>query len=166
MQTICRVIQLSPAEAAGLVADPNTLPERRRAATIYGDVYRYWHAIEFLLAQHRPESAAARWCSSGTLLTPATGEIPGARVLLPRQVLDIHADLQRVEPEDLAPHYDAAAMDAAQIYPVTWQAWEQDFDPLGQVLEHCRFLQEHVAQCAQAGAALLLHFDELAEGTV
>ena len=57
-------------------------------------------------------------------------------------------------------------MDAAGVYPATWQAWEEDFDPLGQVLEHCFFLQEFVSQCAAAGSALLLHCAELAEGSV
>ena len=66
----------------------------------------------------------------------------------------------------MLPHYDAAAMDAANIYPVSWQRWEEDFDPLGQTLEHYSFLREFVAQCAQNGAVLLLHFEFLKEGNV
>jgi hypothetical protein len=166
MQTICRLIQLAPDDAAGLAADVGTLSERVRSATIYGDVYRYWHAIEFLLAQHRPGSAAAKWLAAGLPVSSAVGDIPGARLLSPTQVQDIDADLRGIEPEDLFPYYDAAALDAAHIYPMTWQTWEQDFDPLGQVLEHYSFLQEHVSQAAQAGAALLLYFDLLAEGSV
>jgi hypothetical protein len=166
MQTICRVIQLRPDEAAGLVADHDTLAERVASAVRHGDVYRYWHAIGFLLTRHRPGSAAAAWLSTGARVSPDAGGIPGARVLSNAQVQAIHADLERIAPEDLIPHYDAAALDAAEVYPATWQAWEQEFDPLGQVLEHYSFLRQHVAQCVRAGGALLLSFDELAEGSV
>ena len=166
MQTICRLIQLSAADAASLVANPGSLPDRVHLATIYGDVYRYWHAIEFLLSKHRPGSASANWLASGTPVSPDAADVPASRVLLTVQVQEIDAELRDIEPEDLLPHYDAAAMDAAQIYPVTWLAWEEEFDPLGQVLEHYYFLKDAIAQAAAAGAALLLYFDLLAEGTV
>lgn len=166
MPTICRLIQLSPDDAASLVANPSSLSNRMQSATIYSDVYRYWHAIEYLLAQHRPGSKAANWLATGTTVSLASADIPSARVLSTAQVQEIDADLRHIQPDDLLAHYDAAALDAAQIYPVTWQAWEQDFDPLGQVLEHYFFLQQAISQCAKARAALLLYFDVLAEGTV
>ena len=166
MQTICRLIQLVPEEAEGLVADPASLPLHRKAAKIYSDVYRYWHAIEYLLARHRPGSVAARWLTVGTTVSPDSGSIPGARVLSPAQVQELNTDLRDIQPEDLAEHYDAGALDAARVYPGTWQEWEEDFDPLGQVLEHYSFLQQFASKCATANAALLLHFEELAEGSV
>ncbi|HEV8365063.1 MAG TPA: DUF1877 family protein [Gemmatimonadaceae bacterium] len=166
MPTICRLIQLSPDEAASLVANPATLTTRVGAATIYSDVYRYWHAIEYLLAAHRPDGTAAKWLAAGATVLAATGDVPSARVLSPAQVQDLDAELRHIQPDDLFAHYDASALDAAQIYPGTWQAWEEDFDPLGQVLEHYFFLQQFTAKCATAHAALLLYFDVLAEGTV
>jgi hypothetical protein len=166
LQTICRLIQLSPHDAANLAANAASLPDRVSSASIYSDVYRYWHAIEYLLAQHRPESAAAKWLQQGAAIALARRDVPSPRVLTPVQVQEIHADLRTIQPEDLIPHYDAAALDAARIYPNTWQAWEEEFDPLGQVLEHYSFLQQFATQCATANAALLLYFDLLAEGTV
>jgi hypothetical protein len=166
MQTICRLIRLSPDEAAGLIANPASLSERVGSATIYSDVYRYWHAIEYLLAQHRPGTSAANWLAMGALVSAANGDIPGARVLSSSQVQELDAQLCQVQPDDLIPHYDASALDAARIYPSTWHAWEEEFDPLGQALEHYSFLQEFVSQCAKARSALLLYFDVLAEGTV
>jgi hypothetical protein len=166
MPTICRLIQLSPDDAASLVANPGSLSNLARSATIYSDVYRYWHAIEYLLAQHRPASAAAKWLATGTPVSPASADIPSARLVSTAQVQEIDADLCNIQPDDLAGYYDAAALDAAEIYPATWQVWEEDFDPLGQVLEHYSFLQQFVQQCAKARAALLLYFDVLAEGTV
>ena len=47
-----------------------------------------------------------------------------------------------------------------------WQACEEDFDTLGQVLEHYSFLQERTAKRSTDGDASLLCFDVLAEGTV
>lgn len=166
MPTICRLIQLSSNDAASLVADPGALADRVQSATIYSDVYRYWHAIEYLLARHRPGSAGARWLASGVSVPAGRPEVPSARVLSVAQVNEIDADVRDIQPEELAAHYDAAALDAAKIYPSTWVEWEEDFDPLGQVLEHYSFLQQAVAQCARASAALLLYFDILDEGTV
>ena len=60
----------------------------------------------------------------------------------------------------------AAALDAAHVYPVTWQLWEETFDPLGQVLEHYWFLQQFASQCAATGSAALLYFEAIAEGQI
>jgi len=166
MPTICRLIQLSSEDASSLVANRGSLPERVESASLHSDVYRYWHAIEYLLARHRPGGAAAGWLTMGTTVSTATAEIPGSRVLSAAQIREIDADMRDVYPEHLAEHYDSSALDAAGIYPATWRAWEEDFDPLGQVLEHYFFLQQFVARCAAANAAALLHFDVLAEGEV
>src|SRR5262245_12804439 len=166
MPTICRMLQLSPDDAASLAADPASLPNHVTRANKYGDVYRYWHAIEYLLAQHRPGSAAARWLAMGMPVSPASADIPSARLLSTDQVRELHADLRDVQPEDLVEHYDAAALDAAQIYPATWQEWEETFDPLGQVLEHYSFLQMGTERFVKSGAALLLYFEVLPEGAV
>jgi uncharacterized protein DUF1877 len=166
MPTICRLIGLSPDNATNLLASPDSLSNRVRSASTHSDVYRYWHAIEYLLAQNRPGSAAARWLTLGAAVSPATAGIPAARVLSAGEVQELNADIRDIQPDDLIAHYDAAALDAAQIYPATWQAWEEDFDPLGQVLEHYFFLQQFTAQRAEAGDAALLYFDVLAEGTV
>lgn len=166
MQTICRLIRLTPDEAASLVASPASLPERVRDAKVYGDVYRYWHAIEYLLARHKPGGAAAGWISMGAPVSAPTADMPSSRVLTAEQVQAINGETAGIEPDALAAHYDAAAMDAAGVYPATWQEWEQDFDPLGQVLEHYFFLQEFMSQWSEAGAGALLYFDLLAEGSV
>jgi len=164
--TICRLIQLSRDEATSLLANPASLSQRVDAASIYSDVYRYWHAIEYLLAKHRPASPAAQWLALGTTVSAGTDDVPSARVLPSPQVHELDTALRQIQPDDLIPHYDAAALDTAHVYPVTWQAWEEEFDPLGQTLEHYSFLQEFTSQCASADAALLLYFDVLAEGTV
>jgi hypothetical protein len=160
------MIQLTSSDAASLVADPASLPRQVQAAKIYGDVYRYWHAIEFLLERHSPAGDAARWLADGTPVSSATPELPASRVLSADRVRAIDAALRSIEPDALAPHYDASALDAAAVYPGTWQEWEQEFDPLGQVLEHFWFLRQFMTQCSQADAAALLYFDYLEEGSV
>lgn len=166
MPTICRLIQLAPDDAASLLANPASLPERVAGAKSFSDVYRYWHAIEYLLARHRPGGVAAKWLTIGTAVSAGSTDVPGARLLSPSQVQELDAELREISPDDLAPHYDAAALDAALVYPATWVEWEEDFDPLGQVLEHYSFLEMFSARCAKAQAGMLLFFEILAEGTV
>jgi hypothetical protein len=166
MQTICRLIALSSSDAASLRATPASLAERLRSATAHSDVYRYWHAIEYLLAKHRPGGAASKWLTIGASVSEALGDVPGARLLSASQVSELDAELRGIQPDELAAYYDSAALDAANVYPATWQAWEEDFDPLGQVLEHYSFLQQFTARCAASRSALLLHFELLAEGSV
>lgn len=166
MPTICRLIQLTPAEIEALRADPGSLPECVADAKVHSDVYRYWDGIQFLLSRHSPDSAAAQWLELGRPIRSADPSLPDDRLILPPDVAALDAALRDVAPDDLAAHYDAGAMDADSVYPGTWQVWEETFDPLGQVLEHYFFLQQFVARCAEAQAALLLHFDALAEGSV
>ena len=166
MPAICRLIQLTPAEGDALLARPDSLRDCVAAAKVHSDVYRYWHGIQFLLARHRPDTAAARWLELGRPIPGSDPPLPDDRLILPTDVAELDAALREVAPDDLAEHYDASAMDAANVYPGTWQVWEEDFDPLGQVLEHYFFLQQFASQCAGTRTALLLHFDLLAEGSV
>lgn len=166
MPTVCRLIQLTPEDANALLTQPESLQDRVAAAKVHSGVYRYWHGIQFLLTRHRPGTPADRWLELGRSIPGSDASLPDDHLISPADVAALDAALSDVAPEDLADHYDAGAMDAAEIYPETWQEWEEDFDPLGQVLEHYFFLQQFVAQCAKSQAALLLHFDTLAEGSV
>ena len=87
-----------------------------QSATIYSDVYRYWHGIEYLLTKHRPGSAAADWLIAAATVSPRSGDLPSSRVLSPAQVQALDAELRAIEPEHLIEHYDAAALDAAGMY--------------------------------------------------
>jgi uncharacterized protein DUF1877 len=164
--TICRLLELSRERATSLIAEPTTLAQSVASAKIYTDVYRYWHAIQYLLAQHSPGSVAGNWLGLGQALTTAAAEIPAARVLLPEEVAQLDAVLRHIEPDDLIPHYEADALDQADVYPRSWKVWEETFDPLGQVLEHYYFLQSFASKCAAAGDALLLYFVPLDDGSV
>jgi len=165
MPTICRLLRLPPERAASLIAQPGDLSQSVESAKIYTDVYRYWHAIQYLLAQHRPTSPAATWLSLGQGLSTGTRDVPAARVLRPEEVALLDSALRDIEPEDLIPHYEGEALDQADIYPRRWKAWEETFDPLGQVLEHYSFLQSFARTCAAAGDALLLYFVFVDDGS-
>ena len=158
MPIICRLLQIPPDRAASLVAEPNQLGETVKSAKIYSGVYRYWHGIEYLLAQHSPDSPAAQWLSLGQAVSVARDAIPAVRLLPPQVVAELETTIREIEPDALAPHYDAAALDAAGIDPHTWVEWEETFDPLGQLLEHYSFLQYSTKQCASAGDSLVLYF--------
>jgi hypothetical protein len=160
------LLQLSAADAASLAAQSGNLIRSVESGKIHSDVYRYWHAIEYLLALHRPDSPQIKWLGLGQPVSAATEEIPSARVLAPAEVKQLDVLLREIEPDELIPHYAADALDAAAIYPRTWVEWEETFDPLGQVLEHYSYLREFVGKLASNGDALLLYFAFLKEGTV
>ena len=152
MPIICRMFEL-PAESAKKLTGAANLPDAIKSAKNHFDVYRYWHAIEYLLAQHVPESPSARWLSLGDTVSSAAGAIPAARLIPSSEVAGLHQLLQSIEPEQLIPYYDAATLDGAAVYPGTWLEWEETFDPLGQVLEHYSFLREFVGKRASAADA-------------
>ena len=166
MPVICRILELPAELARQLQTNASRLPDAIKSARNRSDVYRYWHAIEYLLTEHAPAAPAARWLTAGTTVSAASGEIPAARLIPASEVAELDRLLQGIDPEHLIPHYDAAAMDAAGVYPGTWQKWEETFDPLGQVLEHYSFLQFCARDCAKSGNSLLLVFEELAEGAI
>lgn len=157
MVTICRLMKLAPAAADALAAAPGTLAAAVAASDTWSDLYRYWHAIEHLLAKHVPDEP--RLFARGAAAPPLADDLPPTRVLSAADVQALAALVDPVEPETLAPHYDAAAFDAAGVFPGTWVAWEEDFDPLGQVLEHFHFLRMFAQARAAAGDAMLLHFE-------
>lgn len=165
MPIICRLLRLSPEHAAALANAPEELAEVLESADVYTDVYRYWHAIQYLLERHAPSSAAASWLDAGRVLPSGSGGIPDARVLFPEELLSLDEVLQVIEPDALAKYYEAAALDAAGVYPKTWESWEETFDPLGQVLEHYSYLQYFVRRRAEAGEAMLLHFSFADDGS-
>lgn len=165
MPTICRLIQLEPKQAAALEADHRQLADVVKGAKRYGGVYRYWHGIQFLLERHLPDTPAARWLELGAEVSETSDSVPGARVLSPSIVGQLADTVRDVEPDDLYDAYDAEALDAAGIYPRTWVSWEEDFDPLGQTLEHYSMLQRFAVECADSGTGMLLFFEFLDDGS-
>ncbi len=160
MPIICRLIALEPATADQVKARPTGLEAAVKAAKSYADVYRYWDGIGWLLGEHRPRSAAAGWLTLGAQVSEAEDRIPGARLIAAPELKRLSAELDAIEPDDLAPAYDAVSLDEAKIYPVTWVEWEETFDPLGQMLEHYSFLQHFARRTAAAGQAMVLYFED------
>jgi len=163
MPVICRLIQVLPAAATKLAADTSQLASTIEAAKIYSDVYRYWHGIDWLLAAHGHSHTILK---AGQAVSQADGPTPASRLLQPAEVARLNDALKNIEPDALAPHYDAAALDQAGIYPREWVEWEETFDPLGQVLEHYHFLREFAANRAKAGDGMLFFFEMKRDGTV
>lgn len=157
MPIICRLIELPVAVANGL-GDRASVDDAVKNAKIFSGMYRYWHGIAFLLARHSPDTAAAHLLDIGRAVTPADDAVPASRLLSPDDTQRLNDAITGTEPDALAPHYDAEAMDAAGVYPKTWVEWEETFDPLGQMLENYWFLVQFVRRCAHAGDALLLYY--------
>lgn len=162
MPIICQLTALPAEPAAALLADPGRLATTLASAQRYTGVYRYWHGIHHLLSLHTPP---ADLLGQGLPVSAADGDIPAARLLDLRQVQALDAALQEISPESLAEQYDAGVLDAAGIYPRCWEAWEESFDPLGQLLEHYFYLQSFAHECATEGRSLLLSFSFLNDGS-
>lgn len=73
MPTVCRLLELPPERATSLMTRPGELASAIASAEIYSDVYRYWHGIQYLLAQHRPASPAAHLLDLGGAVSNAGG---------------------------------------------------------------------------------------------
>lgn len=160
MTVICRLLRLTPPNAAALEASPATLGDAIASSKNYSDVYRYWDGISFLLARHGPGTPVAAWRTLGAEVSGPNGNLPGAHLIPVAAVKTLATTLAGIDPDALAPHYDAAALDAAAVYPQCWERWEETFDPLGQLLEHYHFLQQSTAGAAKAGDALLLVYED------
>jgi hypothetical protein len=159
MAVICRILESSPDAAAALRAG-GPVEQAVKAATVHSGMYRYWQGIAFLLSRHAPDSLAGRFLSEGTAVSAAAGAIPAARLHASEEVKRLAAELEAIDPDALAPDYDAEALDEAGIYPKCWVEWEETFDPLGQMLEHYHSLREFTGRCAASGNSLLLYFED------
>lgn len=166
MTIICRTIRIGPSQSAALAAGALSLAEAVASSRAYSDVYRYWDGIAFLLARHVSDGPARRWRELGTAIRSERDRQGDAQASPPPQHLsaaDVKAladALAQIEPDALAPHYDAVAMDTAGVYPQCWVRWEETFDPLGQLLEHYHFLQQVTRSGASAGDGLLLVYED------
>jgi hypothetical protein len=159
MPIVCNLLEVPPAAAEELAAAPSRLAATIQSVERYNGAYRYWHAIDYLLEKHVPEPPGLRLLQLGQPVPSELVEVPAPRLLFPAEVQRLDEVLRTVEPEALIPHYDAAALDEAGIYPNRWVAWEEEFEPLGQVLEYFSYLKYFVGQCAEAKTALLFRFE-------
>lgn len=160
MTVICRLLRLTPDTAAGLAAGRVSLADAQATSRDTSDVYRYWDGIAHLLQQHAPDALPLRWREAGRALASDAEDLPSPRLLDAAAVQALAAAIADLEPEALVPYYDAAALDAAGVYPGCWVAWEETFDPLGQLLEHYHFLRMFTSAAAAAGAAALVVYEE------
>ena len=165
MPIVCNLLQVPSDGTDLLTASPAKLREAMDTATTRSDVYRYWDGIRYLLGKHRAGSVAGQWTSCGKQVSAPAEGVPGTRVLASAEVASLASELANIEPDELAPHYDAAELDGAGVYPSCWQEWEESFDPLGQLLEHYFFLKQFVEQARKDGSGILLEFAKLEDGT-
>ena len=129
-----------------------------KSARTYSDVYRYWHAIEYLLAQHRAATPAVQWLSLGQAVSMAAEEVPAARVILPAEVAQLDAALRDIEPEALSPHYERRCPGSSGHLPPPLEGMGGNLRSVGAGSGALLFLQNSVKRCASAGDALVLYF--------
>ncbi len=126
MSMIAGLAALTPAQLDELHADPDsaegwayTQDAARLERTIALD--KAWHGLHWLLTGKAWGGAAPLGLAilGGQPIGPEMDYGP-ARFLTPAQAGIVAAALAAVTPDDLARHFDPAAMDAQNIYPTAW----------------------------------------------
>jgi hypothetical protein len=86
------------------------------------DLDKAWHAIHFLLAGSADGGAmpAGFLLSGGTEIGDVDVGYGPARGLTPQQTAEVASMLKELPTEALLARYDAAALEAADIYPSIW----------------------------------------------
>lgn len=119
---------------------------------------REWHGLHWLLARDAGSTPdpLSRVVIGGREVGPKLG-YGRARFFPPDEVRQIAGQLAGIDYEQLRRNYDAAAMDAAEIYPGGWaeaeRRGEEPFDHL--VLAFSR-LRDFYQRAAAAGHAVLM----------
>lgn len=159
MPIICRVVAVLKKDLAVVSSgDTAKLGAFLKDPDTYTELYRYWHAIHFLLSQQDSSPSARAILEGGTAVIPAKGDIPSSRLISVAEVASLNETIAQIEPDQLVQHFDPAAMDAAKVYPNAWVALTQEHDLLGDVLEHYDYLRQAAAARVESGEALLLQF--------
>lgn len=169
MEMLCTLRSATEAQRTALLQAPERLEDflddeedfgdTKGAAFLELDIGEAWHGLQYLLTGTPWEGAAPLdFLVRGG---EDVGDIPSdegtARVFTPAQVKALSAALQKVSEDTLRKRYDAAAMQAQDIYPGTWEEPEEDVDLLEELVSYFEELQKFMAQVARRGDALLVH---------
>lgn len=151
MPIICRLLSVP--------SDLTSLDKILSESKNYSDIYRYWDGIHFLL-----KKSGVQFLELGSEISSSETRKP--RLLSKDEVQSFSNAISNIEPDSLAQYYDSKEFDENGVYPELWVSWEEDFDPLGQTLEHYSFLRDFANNCAKRGEGMLLYFTFLDEGSV
>jgi hypothetical protein len=155
MGLTCTFVATPDASLDVSLASPESLRAlANEAFPLAVDIDRSWHAIHFLLTG----SADA---TEGTLATVIFGaevvgdpeDSEGLRLLRGPQVVEVADSLRPLTRAVVAARWNAAALDAAEIYPIEWQP-EGD-DAREYVLDHYVALRDFYLAAASRGDAVL-----------
>ncbi|NVJ07402.1 YfbM family protein [Myxococcus sp. AM001] len=148
-----------PERLEDFVDDDEDFGDPKGSAFLELDIGEAWHGLQYLLTGTPWEgSAPLDFLVRGG---EDVGDIPSeegtARVFTPAEVQALATALQQVTEKTLRARYDAAAMQAQDIYPGTWDEPEAEVDPLEELLSYFEELQKFMATVAKRREALLVH---------
>jgi len=164
MSLNCRLVALDSSSADALLSDHGSLPKVVESARRYQGLDFYWAPIHFLLTQASQEPAAGALITGGKAIGKSPGAtetgiaIPASRMWTADFVKVLQGILGPMEPEALIPHFDPAAMDAAEVYPMNWVEVCEENDLIGNALEYFSYLREFVATQARTKSAALIYY--------
>lgn len=168
MEMLCTLRSLTDKQRQALLDAPDALedflddeedfgdPEGARFLDI--DIGETWHGLQYLMTGTAWEGQAPLdFLVRGG---EDVGDIPSdegtARVFTPEQVKGLAKALQALSASTLAGRYDAATMQAEDIYPGIWEEPPPDLDPKEELLSYFEELKKFMAAAAKRGHGLLV----------
>lgn len=169
MEMLCTLRSATEAQRVALLQAPERLEDfvdddedfgdPKGSAFLELDIGEAWHGLQYLLTGTPWEGGAPLdfLVRGGEDVGDIPSEEGTARVFTPAEVQALATALQQVTEKTLRARYDAAAMQAQDIYPGTWDEPEAEVDPLEELLSYFEELQKFMATVAKRRDALLVH---------
>lgn len=154
---IGNLLAVPQSELDALRASPETVPtylyETRVDDTVRLD--KAWHGIHFMLTgeSYGGEGPIARAVLGGVSIGDEDVGYGPARGLSAAQVSEVAVALSQVSEADFRGRFDAAALDAAQIYP---QIWDEGDEALDYLTHYFLEVKRFYAAAAQNDSAVIL----------
>jgi hypothetical protein len=130
------LLSVVSADAFRLRASPTALAKLLRRKTGRSSLGRYWHGVQYLLAEGAKDvREPLLWLTGGGEVL-GRNEFGEVRYLAPDQVARLAKAFADESPDELGHGvYDEAEMDTAGVYPRCWERLARTYDPLGTLRE-------------------------------
>jgi len=168
MEMLCTLRSLTENQRQQLLAHPDKLEEFLDDEEDFGDaegarfldldIGEAWHGLQYLMTGSAWEGKAPLdFLVRGG---EDVGDIPSdegtARVLTADEVKALSKALDALPEKTLSGRYDAAKMQAEDIYPGMWEEPPDDLDPKEELLSYFEELKKFMATVAKRGHGLLV----------
>jgi hypothetical protein len=156
------LLSVVSADAFRLRASPTALAKLLRRKTGRSSLGRYWHGVQYLLAEGAKDvREPLLWLTGGGEVL-GRNEFGEVRYLAPDQVARLAKAFADESPDELGHGvYDEAEMDTAGVYPRCWERLARTYDPLGTLRELFSYARTFFeARLKDRKSVVLFHAEE------